>query len=281
MRLLECVPNISEGRDQEKIASIAEEVKKHKGVKLLDFSSDKDHHRSVFTFVGEPEAIKDAAFSLAMAGFMRTSEGLAGRGFFLGSAARRPAARDRAAKTQTAATDERCVRIWTLLESFPRALQDARQDDAGLALILPLAVLVAGLAELAALQEKELGDALVGIDLGGQGRGVADLDGQYPLPLGLERGDVDDDAATRVGALAQADGEHVAGDAEVLDGARQGEGVRRDDAVGALVVHEGLGVEALGVHHPGQRVGEYLELVGDADVVAVGGQPVGDLPVPV
>ena len=66
MRLLECVPNISEGRDQEKIASIAEEVKKHKGVKLLDFSSDKDHHRSVFTFVGEPEAIKDAAFSLAM-----------------------------------------------------------------------------------------------------------------------------------------------------------------------------------------------------------------------
>ena len=66
MRLLECVPNISEGRDQGKIASIAEEVKKHKGVKLLDFSSDKDHHRSVFTFVGEPEAIKDAAFSLAM-----------------------------------------------------------------------------------------------------------------------------------------------------------------------------------------------------------------------
>jgi glutamate formiminotransferase len=66
MRLLECVPNISEGRDQEKIASIAEEVKKHKGVKLLDFSSDKDHHRSVFTFVGGPEAIKDAAFSLAM-----------------------------------------------------------------------------------------------------------------------------------------------------------------------------------------------------------------------
>jgi len=41
-------------------------VRKHKGVKLLDYSSDKDHHRSVFTFIGEPEAIKDAAFSLAM-----------------------------------------------------------------------------------------------------------------------------------------------------------------------------------------------------------------------
>jgi len=66
MKLLECVPNISEGRDQDKIASIAEEVRKHKGVKLLDTSSDKDHHRSVFTFIGGPEAIKDAAFSLAM-----------------------------------------------------------------------------------------------------------------------------------------------------------------------------------------------------------------------
>jgi glutamate formiminotransferase len=66
MRLLECVPNISEGRDQDKIASMVEDVKKHSGVRLLDYSSDKDHHRSVFTFIGEPEAIKDAVFSLAM-----------------------------------------------------------------------------------------------------------------------------------------------------------------------------------------------------------------------
>jgi len=66
MRLLECVPNISEGRDQDKIASMADEVEKHRGVKLLDTSSDRDHHRSVFTFIGDPEAITDAAFSLAM-----------------------------------------------------------------------------------------------------------------------------------------------------------------------------------------------------------------------
>jgi glutamate formiminotransferase len=66
MRLLECVPNISEGRDQDKIALMVEDVKKHRGVRLLDFSSDKDHHRSVFTFIGEPEAIKDAVFSLVM-----------------------------------------------------------------------------------------------------------------------------------------------------------------------------------------------------------------------
>lgn len=66
MRLLECIPNISEGRDQSKIASIAEEIKKHKKVKLLDVSSDKDHNRSVFTFIGEPGALKEAALSLAL-----------------------------------------------------------------------------------------------------------------------------------------------------------------------------------------------------------------------
>jgi len=66
MRLLECIPNISEGRDEEKIALISEEVKRRKGVKLLDVSSDKDHHRSVLTFIGEPEAIKDAAISMAL-----------------------------------------------------------------------------------------------------------------------------------------------------------------------------------------------------------------------
>ncbi|MDO9350938.1 MAG: glutamate formimidoyltransferase [Deltaproteobacteria bacterium] len=66
MRLLECVPNISEGRDPDKIAQIAEEIIKHKKVRLLNISSDRDHHRSVFTFVGEPEAVKEAALSFAL-----------------------------------------------------------------------------------------------------------------------------------------------------------------------------------------------------------------------
>ncbi|MBM4340314.1 MAG: glutamate formimidoyltransferase [Deltaproteobacteria bacterium] len=66
MRLLECVPNISEGRDPDKIASIAGEVTKHKKVRLLNISSDRDHHRSVFTFVGEPEAVKEAALAFTL-----------------------------------------------------------------------------------------------------------------------------------------------------------------------------------------------------------------------
>jgi glutamate formiminotransferase len=66
MRLLECVPNISEGRDQGKVSRTAEEVKNVKGVKLLDVSSDQDHNRSVLTFIGEPAAVKKAAFSMAL-----------------------------------------------------------------------------------------------------------------------------------------------------------------------------------------------------------------------
>jgi glutamate formiminotransferase len=66
MRLLECVPNISEGRDQGKVDAIAKEIAKQEGARLLDISSDRDHHRTVFTFIGEPRAIKAAALSMAL-----------------------------------------------------------------------------------------------------------------------------------------------------------------------------------------------------------------------
>lgn len=66
MRLLECVPNISEGRDRDKIERIVEPIRSHKGVKLLDLSSDRDHHRSVISFIGEPEAVREAALAMAL-----------------------------------------------------------------------------------------------------------------------------------------------------------------------------------------------------------------------
>jgi glutamate formiminotransferase / 5-formyltetrahydrofolate cyclo-ligase len=66
MKVLECVPNISEGRDQAKISAIREEFKRHSKVKLLDVSSDKDHNRTVFTFLGEPSEVKEAALSFAI-----------------------------------------------------------------------------------------------------------------------------------------------------------------------------------------------------------------------
>jgi glutamate formiminotransferase len=64
--LLECVPNFSEGRRPEVIQRLAEAVRGASGVRLLDVSSDRDHHRSVLTFVGvRPEAVWDAAFRSA------------------------------------------------------------------------------------------------------------------------------------------------------------------------------------------------------------------------
>ncbi|MDT4866365.1 hypothetical protein FQZ97_1012150 [compost metagenome] len=98
------------------------------------------------------------------------------------------------------------------------------------------------------------------------------------FPFRLQRRDVDDDAAARVGALAQADGQHIAGNAEVFHGAGQGEGVRRDDADVAVDVDEALLVEVLRVHHGRMDVGEHLEFGGAAHVVAIAGNAVGDHP---
>ena len=59
-RIMECVPNFSEGRDKAKVEQIADAFRGKEGVKLLDYSSDADHNRSVITVVGEPEALKAA-----------------------------------------------------------------------------------------------------------------------------------------------------------------------------------------------------------------------------
>lgn len=63
-KLVECVPNFSEGRNKEIIETIIDEVRRTEGVKLLDYSSDKDHNRTVVTFVGSPEETKEAAYKL-------------------------------------------------------------------------------------------------------------------------------------------------------------------------------------------------------------------------
>lgn len=61
-KILECVPNFSEGKDKKKIAEILKSIRKIKGVKILDFSSDPDHNRTVITFLGEPKSVIKAAF---------------------------------------------------------------------------------------------------------------------------------------------------------------------------------------------------------------------------
>lgn len=60
-RIIECVPNFSEGRDMEIIKQITNAIEAVKGVKLLDVDPGEATNRTVITFVGEPEAVADAA----------------------------------------------------------------------------------------------------------------------------------------------------------------------------------------------------------------------------
>jgi glutamate formiminotransferase len=60
-RLIECVPNFSEGRDRRRIETLASSMNAVKGAWVLDLHSDPDHNRSVVTLAGEPEAVAEAA----------------------------------------------------------------------------------------------------------------------------------------------------------------------------------------------------------------------------
>ena len=61
-KLIECVPNISEGRDMNIINQVTAEIEKVEGVKLLDVDPGQTTNRTVITFVGEPEQACEAAF---------------------------------------------------------------------------------------------------------------------------------------------------------------------------------------------------------------------------
>ncbi len=63
-KLVECVPNVSEGRDPYKIQQIAQAVRQTPGVWLLDVDSDPAHHRTVLTYVGAPEPVEEATLQL-------------------------------------------------------------------------------------------------------------------------------------------------------------------------------------------------------------------------
>lgn len=60
--LLECIPNFSEGRNEEVIRAVADSIRSVAAVKLLEIDSGYDANRTVMTFVGEPEAVCEAAF---------------------------------------------------------------------------------------------------------------------------------------------------------------------------------------------------------------------------
>ena len=63
-KLVECIPNFSEGRNKEVIGLLVKEATSVPNVMLLDYSADESHNRSVFTLVGDPEGISEVAFRL-------------------------------------------------------------------------------------------------------------------------------------------------------------------------------------------------------------------------
>ena len=64
-KIMEAVPNFSEGRNPQTIEMLAECFRARDHVKMLDYSADKDHNRSVFTVIGEPDALKEAVITAA------------------------------------------------------------------------------------------------------------------------------------------------------------------------------------------------------------------------
>lgn len=64
-KIVECVPNISEGRDEKIINACADAVRKVSGVTLLDVDPGRSTNRTVFTFVGDLESVVEAAFQFS------------------------------------------------------------------------------------------------------------------------------------------------------------------------------------------------------------------------
>ncbi|MGC7870054.1 glutamate formimidoyltransferase [Desulfosporosinus sp. SYSU MS00001] len=64
VKIVECIPNISEGRRPEVVEEVLAEVRQVPGVTLLDYSSNADHNRTVISMIGEPEKVLEAAWRL-------------------------------------------------------------------------------------------------------------------------------------------------------------------------------------------------------------------------
>ena len=64
-KIIESIPNISEGRNKEVIEACVDQIRNTPGCTLLDYSSDETHNRSVITYMGSPEACEEASVKLA------------------------------------------------------------------------------------------------------------------------------------------------------------------------------------------------------------------------
>src|SRR4029077_2486969 len=143
-------------------------------------------------------------------------------------------------------------------------------------LVLAATILVRGRAHLIRLEEQHLRHALVGVDLRGERSGVGELERDMPFPFGFQRRYVHYYTAARECAFSNSNYEHVAWHTKVFDRARQRKRVRWNDANITSEIDEAFLVERLRVDDGRIDVGEDLELVGAAHIVAVAGGAVGD-----
>ena len=66
MKILMCIPNISEGTNLDIVEQVVAEIRQVEGVKILNYSSDADHNRSVLTYLGEPNRVLEASKAMAL-----------------------------------------------------------------------------------------------------------------------------------------------------------------------------------------------------------------------
>ena len=156
-----------------------------------------------------------------------------------------------------------------------------RQRYAGLTLVFAPSVFVTRGANFVRFEEQHLRAALARVDFGGQWRGVAEFQRHKALPLWLKRRHVDDDAAPRVGAFPEANGEQIARNAEILQRPCQCKAVRWNDAAVTFKIDKAFFVEVFRVDNGAVDVGKHLELRRTANVVAIAAGAVADDLLPV
>ena len=145
-----------------------------------------------------------------------------------------------------------------------------------LSLVLSVPIRVADLALLLRFEKDHLRDSFPRVDLRGERSRIRDLQGDEPLPFRFERSDVGDDPTPRIGGFTHAKGEYAPGDAEVLDGTREGERVGWDDANVSLERNERALIELLRIDDRVIYIGKDFELVRHPHIVAVRGCAVGN-----
>lgn len=102
-----------------------------------------------------------------------------------------------------------------------------------------------------------------------------------PFPFRFQRRDIDDNAAARIGRLAQANRQDIARDTEILDRPSQRKRVRWNDADIGLHIDEAVRVEVLRIDNGRIDVGKDLEFIRTPDIIAITGCAVGnDAPLP-